>query len=212
MSRLLRTLGAEQQQQQEEVEVAKEVAPAAEEEEEEADDGSPPNYLYGDLRIPVAIEEAWLDVQDPEVAADWLVVSYAREDESRIEVVGHGDGGLGACRACLAEAGRVFWGGFRVYAVDTRRGVVSSRPKLVFFMCAGDEVDIKLKTRGLLHMGAIAEVLQQSHVSFEVQGPDDLSAEIVANKLQQCGGAHKPNAYDFGGGEVLQLEYYTKPA
>ena len=77
---------------------------------------------------------------------------------------------------------------------------------------SGDEVDIKLKTRGLLHMGAIAEVLQQSHVSFEVQGPEDLSAEVVANKLQQCGGAHKPNAYDFGGGEVLQLEYYTKPA
>ena len=57
-------------------------------------------------------------------------------------------------------------------------------------------------------MGAVAEVLQGAHLSLEVQGADDLAAESIASRLQHSGGAHKPNAYDFGGGRVVALEYY----
>ena len=34
-------------------------------------------------------------------------------------------------------------------------------------MLSGARAGLKVKARGLLHMGAIAEVLQQAHVSFE---------------------------------------------
>ena len=61
------------------------------------------------------------------------------------------------------------WGGFRVLAVDSQRGVVSRRPKHCFFMLAGPRTPLRVKARGLLHMGAIASVLQQAHVSFEVR-------------------------------------------
>ena len=55
---------------------------------------------------------------------------------------------------------RLYWGGLRVVAVDARRGVISRRPKFVFFMLAGPAVPVRTRTRGLLDMGAIAAVLQ----------------------------------------------------
>ena len=39
--------------------------------------------------------------------------------------------------------------------------MVSKRPKFVFFMLLGPAVNTRTRTCGLLHMGAIAEVVQQ---------------------------------------------------
>ena len=75
-------------------------------------------------------------------------------------------------------------------------------------MASGASVPIRAATRGLLERGAIAEVLQQTHCSFEVASAAELTAEALAAKLLQSGGAHKPNAYDFGGGLVLEKEWY----
>ena len=52
--------------------------------------------------------------------------------------------------------------------------------------------------------GAIAEVLQQTHVAFEVESPRELSAEAIAARLLAAGGTHRPNAFDFGGGQLLR--------
>ena len=46
--------------------------------------------------------------------------------------------------------------------MDARRGVVSRRPKFIFFVLAGPAVPVRTRTRGLLDMGAIAAVLQVS--------------------------------------------------
>ena len=53
-----------------------------------------------------------------------------------------------------------------------------------------------------------AEVLQQTHCSIEAESLEQLSAAVLADKLLQSGGAHKPNAFDFGGGLVLEKEWY----
>ena len=42
----------------------------------------------------------------------------------------------------------------------------------------------------------------------EIEEVGELTAAIVAQKLLKCTGAHKPNAYSFGGGEVLRYDYY----
>jgi len=172
---------------------------------EEEDEGQ--CYMYGDLEIPFVVEEGWLRMRDVEEAQNWLLVSYALEQETCIEVVGEGQGGLAECLA-LASAGRVYWGGLRVVAVDTRRGVVSRRPKFVFFMLADESTPLKVKARGLLHMGAIQEVMQQAHVSIEAESVDELTQDIIIAKLLQCGGAHKPNAWDFGAGVLVESEWY----
>ena len=44
--------------------------------------------------------------------------------------------------------------------MDARRGVVSRRPKFVFFLLCGPAVPVRIRTRGLLDMGALAAVLQ----------------------------------------------------
>ena len=51
--------------------------------------------------------------------------------------------------------------------------------------------------------------MQQAHVSFEVEGVEELTQERVVTKLLQCGGAHKPNGWDFGGdAPALKHDWY----
>ena len=187
-------------------------AAAPEEEEEEGGEGvEATHYVYGDLRIPIAIETAWMRVRDHEHPNNWLLVGPSMHDANQVELIGEGPGGLSECRQRLVECGgatRVVYGGLRLVAVDTRRGIRSERPKFVFVMATGADVPIRAATRGMLERGAIAEVLQQTHISFEVEGVDELTAQTIAAKLLHSGGAHKPNAFDFGGGQVLEEEWY----
>lgn len=187
-------------------------AEGAEGTNEEEDDGvAATHYVYGDLRIPFEIEAAWLRVRDPDAPANWLLVGPSIADADQVELIGEGAGGLAECRSSLVAcggAGRVVYGGLRIVAVDTRRGIRSERPKFVFFMATGADVPIRAATRGLLERGAIAEVVQQTHCSFEVEGIEELTADAIAAKLLASGGAHKPNGFDFGGGQVLEREWY----
>ena len=75
-------------------------------------------------------------------------------------------------------------------------------------MLCGPGTPLRVRTRGLLHMGAIAAVLQQAHVSFEVEDVSELAPSRVIRKLLQCGGAHKPNGWDFGDGTLLSHDWY----
>ena len=219
----------EEEEEEEVVEVEKEVVVevAAEEEAvaeaEEEEEGEATCYLYGDLQLPFVLEEAWLRVRDPEVSTDWMVLSYARkgvngtatDDPTLLELIGEGDGGLTACLSCLESAAsassRVFWGGLKVNAIDSRGTTTCERPKFVFFTQIGPEVSTRSRTRGLLHTGAVAEVLQGAHCVFEVEdAKGELQPATVAAKLLQSTGAHKPNQYDFGGGLVEQCEYYAQ--
>ncbi|KOO34508.1 formin-like protein 20-like protein, partial [Chrysochromulina tobinii] len=154
---------------------------------------------------------AWMRVRDHEHPNNWLLVGPSTHDANQVELIGEGAGGLSECRQRLVECGgatRVVYGGLRLVAVDTRRGIRSERPKFVFVMATGADVPIRAATRGMLERGAIAEVLQQTHISFEVEGVDELTAQTIAAKLLHSGGAHKPNAFDFGGGQVLEEEWY----
>ena len=159
-------------------------------------------------------------MRDPDHPSDWCLVSYAlladgvSVDPTKLEVVSESSGGLPACLDCLERApaadGCVFWGGLRVNAIDTRGTTSCERPKLLFFTCIRPSVPTKVRTRGLLHTGAVAEVLQGAHCAFEVEDPrNELDAALLAKKLLAATGAHKPNAYDFGGGLVVHQEYYA---
>ena len=175
---------------------AEEKAVVVEEEEEEAT-----CYLYGDLEIPFAAEDAWLRIRDDEEVDDWVLLSYDDDEPTKIVVVGGGGGGLASLVAATRDD-RVQWGYLKVTGVDTRRGVVSRRPKYVFCMVSGAAAPLKQKATGLLHMGAIAEVLSEAHVSFEVEGGGELSEGVVVGKLLGACGAHRPNGFDFGAGVV----------
>ena len=138
---------------------------------------------------------------------NWVLASYSEAHPNRVELVGQGGGGLPQCLACCAASDRrAYWGGLRVIAVDSRRGVVSRRPKFVFFYLAGPRVAVRSRTRGLLDMGAVAAVLQEAHLRLEVEAADELSEESIVSRLLQAGGAHKPNGWDFGDGHGLKFE------
>ena len=213
--------------EEEEAKTAETTAAASEMAAEEAtnapaaadEDGEATCYLSGELQLPFTLEEAWLRVRDPAAPSDWLIVGYAMradgvtEDPTLLEIVGSGDGGLSACVESLGRnpacASRVLWGGLRVKAIDTRGMTSCERPKFVFFTHMASGVSTRSRTRGLLHTGAVAEVLQGAHCAFEVEEQADLAPAIIAAKLLHSAGAHKPNAYDFGGGLIVRQEYYA---
>ena len=146
-------------------------------------------------------------VRETSLPQNWLLLSYSRADPDLVEIVGEGDDGLAALRAAACDSGRVYWAFFLVVGVDTRRGVVSRRPKYVFTTVSGAEVDVRTRTRALLHTGAIGAVLQEAHLHCEVESVEELSDAAVAARLAQIGGAHRPNGYDFGdGGGAVRVE------
>ena len=58
-------------------------------------------------------------------------------------------------------------------------------------------------------MAELWQGLQGAHCLFEVEEESELAPPVVAAKLLKSTGAHKPNAYDFGGGVVVRQEYYA---
>ncbi|EOD18525.1 hypothetical protein EMIHUDRAFT_243785 [Emiliania huxleyi CCMP1516] len=165
------------------------------------------HYVYGELRIPFEAEDGWMRVRETSLPQNWLLLSYSRADPDLVEIVGEGDDGLAALRAAACDSGRVYWAFFLVVGVDTRRGVVSRRPKYVFATVGGAEVDVRTRTRALLHTGAVGAVLQEAHLHCEVESAEELSDAAVAARLAQIGGAHRPNGYDFGdGGGAVRVE------
>ena len=43
---------------------------------------------------------------------------------------------------------------------------------------------------------------------MELPSAASATSSGIGVRLSACGGAHKPNAYDFGGGLVLEREWY----
>ena len=102
------------------------------------------------------------------------------------------------------------------------------------FACAEPGCAKRFKTKEHLRQHAVAHVttrefrcdrplcVQTNHAPFKSAAELKLhhrrvhaldaarrSLKVVAAKLLQSTGAHKPNAYDFGGGVVLRQEYYA---
>ena len=54
----------------------------------------------------------------------------------------------------------------------------------------------------------VNKLVQQTHLDLEIASSDELVPEPIAARLLASGGAHKPNAFDFGGGRLLEKEWY----
>jgi len=97
------------------------------------------------------------------------------------------------------------WGVIKVFGVDQQDNVTSKRPKYVRVNWVGPRVPAKLRSGALSGKPAVAALLQGAQVTIDSNDRDELSAHAIAKTLLQCGGAHKPTHYDFGGGEEVSL-------
>jgi hypothetical protein len=94
---------------------------------------------------------------------------------------------------------KVQWALLRVLAVDQQDNISSRRTKIVQINWVGPRVP-GVKRMGLFAGKSTISVLAQgAQVQVDCNERDDLSMVVLGKALLQCGGAHKPTHYDFGG-------------
>jgi hypothetical protein len=155
-----------------------------------------------DLSKP-EVKEVWAKVRDRKNKTNWCLLGFEGQT-SRLVVVGSGTGGFREMKTRLSDDAALF-GAFQVIGIDKRGAVQAEREKFVAFDFVGGSIpeysraDFNFaKDKVNRFWGAIA-------YSASIRGStlDTFTELFVGRELLRAGGAHKPTAYDFGGGVIV---------
>lgn len=136
-------------------------------------------------------------------ACRWVMLELS-EDSKSVVVAGTGED-FPSFRAAFDPA-KVLWGAFNVHGVDERNSVESVRTKVVQVNWVGESVKPMKRMKALQGAGLAGEVISGTvAVTIEATNSDEIDHKDIAIKLANCGGAHKPTYYQFGGDEKLSL-------
>lgn len=91
-----------------------------------------------------------------------------------------------------------------VHGVDKKDTVTSTRPKFVRINWVGCKVPAMKKMGALQGKQKIAEMWNGCSIEIDLSESSD--KETLCNEMKtellRCGGAHKPNSYDFGDHQI----------
>lgn len=152
-----------------------------------------------DASIDESVEEKWQEVVDDKSDTAWVLAGY---EGKKITVKGSGCGGRSECLAAITDDTAVFFGAFRLNAIDNRGSTVSTRPKFCIFFYRAANAPSMQKAKAGRHMGAIEQTFHGYHVMFQVDELHEMSEAEIVKKLRAAGGAHQPTGYDFGHGDA----------
>jgi hypothetical protein len=98
------------------------------------------------------------------------------------------------------DPAKVQWGAFCCHGIDERNSVESVRNKIVQINWVGESVKPMKRMKALQGASLVTEIISGSvAVSVEATNEEEIDAKEIATKLADCGGAHKPTYYEFGG-------------
>jgi hypothetical protein len=90
-----------------------------------------------------------------------------------------------------------------VHGNDKKENVTSCRPKIVRINWVGSSVPAMKKMGALTGKQTMAELWNASiEMDLSVAKDFKLVCEDIKSELLRCGGAHKPNEYDFGDHQI----------
>jgi len=104
------------------------------------------------------------------------------------------------------EENKIQWAVINVFGVDQQDNVTSKRPKYVLINWVGPRVPAMKRMGALSGKAAIGALCKGVQVTIDCNDKEELTFKSIAKSLLQCGGAHKPTHYDFGGGEVISVD------
>eukprot|EP00029_Vermamoeba_vermiformis_P002524 TRINITY_DN128_c0_g1_i1.p1 TRINITY_DN128_c0_g1~~TRINITY_DN128_c0_g1_i1.p1 ORF type:complete len:142 (+),score=41.13 TRINITY_DN128_c0_g1_i1:277-702(+) len=136
-----------------------------------------------------AVPALWEELRKDQ--ANWVLFTYG--DNNTIVEAGKGNGGFAEFKSHLKEDG-IFYGGFRVMAVDEEN---SKRSKFIFVTWVGEKVSPLKRARVSTHKPLVREKCVGAHIELQAASEDDLTEEVVTKKLASSGGAHQPTGYEF---------------
>jgi len=157
--------------------------------------------MSGESKSPTDLFEALCDQKNEEVR--WLTLELAADSKS-VVVAGSGKD-FPSFKSCF-DVAKVMWGVFCVFGIDERNSVESIRNKVVQVNWVGESVPPMKRMKALQGASMVSEIISGAvAVSVDANVEDDVEAKEIATKLADCGGAHKPTYYQFGGDMKLSL-------
>jgi len=115
--------------------------------------------------------------------------------------------GTGIESFCEAfQEDKIQWGVINVYGVDQQDNVTSRRPKYVQINWVGPRVPAMKRLGALSGKAPVTALFQGVQVTIDCNDKNELDKKTIGKALLQCGGAHKPTHYDFGGDDTISLE------
>ena len=143
------------------------------------------------------VEQVFEEVMKQKSGTRWMVCKLGKNKKS-LTNEGSGQGWEEFCAAFKSDS--VMWGCFAVHGVDERRSVVSVRTKPISVTWVGESVSAMKRMQALQGKSIFSNVVGGAvAVNINATCQDDLNMKDIAIKIADCGGAHKPSHYDFGG-------------
>jgi hypothetical protein len=133
-------------------------------------------------------------IRDNNDAVNWMLLKL--DGDNSIQVACFGTEGLAQLLKELAND-KVFFGVFRVHAVDVRGDVKSVRAKFIRLCWMGP--DVKAIDKGKIgnQRAEFEQILHACHIDIQASELSELATAVLEHKILAGGGAHKPNHFDF---------------
>jgi len=138
------------------------------------------DLVFGD---EAAAKSAFTDVRSNDTPTNWLLFTYSEGKKNTLELVGTGSGGIEELKGHLSET-KMFYGLVRVQdKIDN-----SVTIKFVFIIWCGEKVPFVQKGKMTTHKGSVSTLMGQYHVDINCSNPDELSEQIIMNKVRDASG------------------------
>mmetsp|Transcript_26170 Transcript_26170/g.36847 ORF Transcript_26170/g.36847 Transcript_26170/m.36847 type:complete len:438 (-) Transcript_26170:162-1475(-) len=132
-----------------------------------------------------AIKDALTEIKNNSSSTNWILLGYAPKSDTKLVVVGKGDGGFNECIENFND-GKV------LFALVS--WTVNNIKKFVYISWCGEGV-VGMK-KGLFnnHANDVSALFKGFHVQVNARNEDDLNEKVISEKVKKAGGA----SYDSG--------------
>jgi len=132
-----------------------------------------------------AIKDALTEIKNNSSATNWILLGYVPKSDSKLTLVGKGDGGFSECIENFND-GKV------LFALVS--WTVNNIKKFVYISWCGEGV-VGMK-KGLFnnHANDVSALFKGFHVQVNARNEDDLNEKVISEKVKKAGGA----SYDSG--------------
>jgi len=148
------------------------------------------------LKFHGETDSSWSELTKAASTTNWIMWHVENKE---VKVHSTGTGGLSELRGKFAEDS-VYFGCFKVSAVDDRENTVSIRTKYIAFTCIGTKVGVMKKANAGPQRNEIFAKFKGTALFIDVSNGEELGNKNVMERLLASGGAHKPTRYEFGDG------------
>eukprot|EP01039_Chlorochromonas_danica_P004594 gene4594-5036_t len=146
-------------------------------------------------KIDSEVNEAWQRLTSDNSEVSWITCGYNPSDKNNIQFKEQGAGGLPEFLSKLGD--ELVWGAFKVVGVDDRGNTVSRRPKYIFVKYSPTTASVMARASMGRHKGAMKLAMTGAHIDIEIESKEELTEELIIQKLRAAGGAHQPTGYEF---------------